>query len=306
MTKTAVEPVGLTTVLQLPRGYLSNSQIEMYLKCALQYYFRYILGLKSAPGIALIAGSSGHAALEANFTQKITTFKDLPVQDLIDVLSTEYDKRIVEAEDANKFLRDKTKDGLVQLLKLHQRSTSPNMQPIEGGVEKEFRFDINGIPMLGFIDLETDQEVFDHKFVSKLKSTGDADNSMQLTLYSMVTGKRNVAFNCLVKPHQNKNSWSEPKLGLIRGARRDKRHYDWLKTIVTFVADNISHGRFQPTSPDNWACNPKWCGYYSQCRGGRKSLTPSLLTANVGNRASAPSTPSEISSELSTNDFASE
>ena len=50
----------------------------MYLRCPRQYYHRYVEGHKEPPGWAMVAGLSGHEALEMNNLTKIDTGEDLP------------------------------------------------------------------------------------------------------------------------------------------------------------------------------------------------------------------------------------
>ena len=58
--------------------YLSVSQVNMYLRCPLQYMFRYIEGLKLPPKSAMTLGKSIHFGIEGNYRQKIDSHKDLP------------------------------------------------------------------------------------------------------------------------------------------------------------------------------------------------------------------------------------
>jgi len=69
---------------------LSVSKIRMYLRCPLQYYYRYCEGLKVPPDSGLTLGKSVHAGIEANYSQKITSFSDLPLNDVLDVYSTAF------------------------------------------------------------------------------------------------------------------------------------------------------------------------------------------------------------------------
>ena len=57
--------------------HISVSQIKMFLRCPLQYKYRYIDNLKIPPTGSLLLGSSVHSSLEGNYRQKIETKQDL-------------------------------------------------------------------------------------------------------------------------------------------------------------------------------------------------------------------------------------
>jgi hypothetical protein len=264
----------------LPKGYLSISQIETYMKCGLQYYYRYVQGKMTPPGIALVTGSSGHAALELNFTHKAETMDDLPVEDVLDKFSDSYDQKVVEVEGMGKVAKGAEKDRTAKLITIHQEIMAPSLMPMDqSSVEGEIRMPIGGVPMLGYFDLETDTALIDHKFVGKAKGTNEANDSLQLTFYSKAKNKPDVAFNCLIKSKPNKagDKWSDPRVVMVTGRTRTEADYKWLESVVRFVAAAISRGVFVPAPPDHWACTKRFCGYYDQCRGSGKDVSPTII-----------------------------
>ena len=72
--------------------HLSVTQLRMYLRCPLQYYFRYICGLKIPPTGDITLGRTVHAALEENYRQKVETHRDLPLDQVYDILSERWDE----------------------------------------------------------------------------------------------------------------------------------------------------------------------------------------------------------------------
>jgi len=260
--------------LTLPKGYLSISQIEMFIRCPRSYYYRYIKGIKSPPSIALVTGSSGHAALEMNFRFKAKDAgkQDAPVADVLDAFGTEFDERTKELERPNPLTLSHTKDRTYDLISLHQEQVAPGLVPEdENAIEQELKMEIGGIQMLGFADLITPTAVVDHKFVGKTKSVNEASNSLQLTFYAKATGKDTGAFNCLVKSKQSPKTgkWSAPKVQVVPSAPRTQQDYTWLESVVQGVAHAISSGVFPPTDPTTWMCSEKFCGFWHMCRGAK-------------------------------------
>ena len=76
----------------MDKKHLSFTQINMFLRCARQYEFRYIKGLRRPPSGALILGKSWHKAVELNYSQKIQTEKDLPIEDVQDCFSDAFEE----------------------------------------------------------------------------------------------------------------------------------------------------------------------------------------------------------------------
>lgn len=268
---------------QLPKGYLSVSQVQMYLKCGIQYYFAYILGIKSPPNIALATGSSGHEALEANFKFKAVdeNHQDMPTADVVDAFSTAYDKNIknVPAKQRPKTEVGSNKDRTIKLIEHHQKVMAPKLTPVdENSIEYEFKEVIGGVPMLGFVDLKIPTGIVDHKFVGKAKSVYEANDDLQLTLYSRVEGGTPM-FNCLVKSKQLKSgNWSEPRTVLVPGKKRTQQQIDWFEQTLQYVAEAISSGTFIPANPTDWWCSDKFCGFWHMCRGAKKDKFPSIIT----------------------------
>lgn len=65
--------------------HFSASAITTYLGCQLRWYFRYVEGVKTPPGVAMVKGTSVHKVQEVNYGQKVESPEDLPMNDLLDV-----------------------------------------------------------------------------------------------------------------------------------------------------------------------------------------------------------------------------
>lgn len=261
--------------LQLPRGYLSISQLNTFLRCGLQYQYRYIDGLVSPPGISLVEGSAIHKGLEVILREKKDTGKVAPMSVLHDAWYDAWKEKKKDITDwgedgERKTVRD-TESRDVGLLSLYYQTKMPVVNPIE--VEQRFWTSVgnNNIPVLGYIDMIDQDEldlvngrsVVDHKVVKSSKSQADANNDPQLTLYAKVSHTDRVRFDCLCKT-------KTPKITTV-ASTRVPTDYLWLVKIFDKVAEAINAGTFMPADPTSWACSPRFCGYYWHCRGkGRK------------------------------------
>lgn len=259
------------SVLQFPRGYISISQLNMFIRCGLQYQFRYIDEMVSPPGISLVEGSSIHVALEVGLREKMDTGKIVPVSVMKDAWNDAWKEKKKEVEEwgedgEQKVVKEVETRGLYLLNEYH-KVKMPVVNPIE--VEQRFWTNIgeHNIPVLGYIDM-VDQDkidliegraVVDHKVVKSAKSQGDADSDPQLTLYAKVSHTNRVRFDCLCKT-------KTPKIRSVESTRTHK-DYLWLAKIFDRVAEAINAGTFLPADPTSWVCSQKFCGYYHMCRG---------------------------------------
>lgn len=262
------------SALQFPRGYISVSQLNMFMRCGLQYKFRYVDQIVRPPGVSLVEGSSMHKALEVGLREKMDTGNIGPVSVMKDAWHETWTEKKKEIENwgddgEQKVVHEVEKRGLTLLGKYHHEKM-PVVHPID--VEQRFWTTIgkNNIPVLGYIDmidqdkidLVNGRSVVDHKVVRATKSQADADNDIQLTLYSKVSQAPRVRFDCFVKT-------KEPKIKSVSSVRT-RHDYRWLARVFDAVAETISAGVFLPADPSHWTCTPKFCGYYYTCRGKRK------------------------------------
>ena len=271
----------------LPLPYLSVSQVELYLKCPMQFYFRYVKGMRKAPGIAMVQGTTIHKAVEVGYRHVIKSQGEAPSLELIlDTYSGTLDEGLKEevvwdddGDDDNLVSKDpgKVKDQGVGLLKKWHREKLPKVKP--RSVEKSFVTHFGGVPVVGRIDLVDRIEkpmsedgaaklemhplldaVVDNKVVGKTYTKAMVDSKLQMSLYAHATGLPNQRYDLFVKT-------KIPKL-VDLSTSRNAQQVRWAVKIFTEVAKAISAGQFPPCSPDNFLCNEKWCGYYSICRGG--------------------------------------
>lgn len=268
--------------LQLPRGYLSVSQINTYRRCPLQYYFRYIKDLIRAPSASLVEGNAVHKSVAVGHEESVRAEK-VPLELMLDTYNDYWKKAKVEvdwkAED------DQVSEDLIvrrdhDFLRQYNQNFIPRLAPRvdDRGAFVERRFWVTAgearVPLLGFIDLvaknETvfadakspkgsgEEEVIDHKTATKSKTQADVDNDLQLTVYSRVTGIVNVRFQCFVKT-------KTPKITAV-ASKRSVNSWKWAEFVVSEIAQCISKGVFPPGN-DGWHCTPKFCGYWDMCRG---------------------------------------
>lgn len=278
----------------LPQGHLSHSQIEMYLRCPKQYYHRYIRDIARPPGISLVLGTGTHKALETTHHHIVDYSTPAPIEMVLSTFSDSFDQNAKEVpetewrEDEGN-TKGSVKDAGLKLVSLYNRDFAPKVKPQVKddirGIERKITSNIAGVPMVGYIDLidTNDDAIMSHEeqallrsdfksvpealrtsvvdFKTKAKSVSQAeiDGSFQLTFYSYATGIGSVRYDQLLRQ-------KKPKIKRMYSTRKSD-DFRWVCEIISNVARAISSGIFPPCAPDNWACTPKWCGFWRQCRG---------------------------------------
>jgi len=232
------------------------------MRCGMQYYYRYVEGIKTPPAVAMLQGSSLHKGQEVNFSQKIESHEDAPLDVVLDAVSDRFNSEVQDIENWEDTDEGKAKDQVITVMELVHTTHNPTIQPLE--CEAEYSLDCNGTILKAVIDLVDDKgRVRDNKLVGKAKSQCDADNDLQLTMYSWVTGLKDVAFDCFVKT-------KTPKVAVIESTRTER---DWnrLKARIPEIINGIEKEVFVPADPTSWACSEKFCGYWHICKHGGKA-----------------------------------
>ena len=244
------------------------SAASMYLNCPRQYYFRYLRGLKSPPGIAMVEGTSHHYAMEQDNRGKIAGQKALTAPQLTELFVDKLRKMgpEVEQEYQSKLnWEDEDEEGVIKRAKvIHQKyadEISPTVVPLKAESEfiRTFSSDGKEYKIYGAIDLTTEACVWDYKVTRRAKSERDAVMSLQLSAYAFVEGKNKVGFINPVKA-------TKPYVNVIQ-VDRTEQEKRWALEVIAQVIEGIRKGSFPVCDPANFLCCEKYCGYWKVCRG---------------------------------------
>lgn len=234
------------------------------------WYFAYVAGIKSPPSLRAIRGIAVHRAVEVDMTQKIHTYEDIALDEMLDAYDTSWTQEtdtgfaVDEGENPGE-----VKDAGYGLLKVYHAEVAPKIQPIM--VEKPIQFDINGQIYSGQIDVA--EAVYEPKtkkrrlVVRDTKTTGKSPRPENYTLamtgYAISqrqeTGEKeaDVVLDYLV-------ATKTPQYREIRyGGPVTDEQIRKFATVVGTVGESIKAGRFAPNGVVSGACS--WCGYQKVC-----------------------------------------
>lgn len=255
---------------KLPKGYLSPSAVGEYLKCAYGYYLKYIEGVRPIKASeSLMAGTSVHAALELNYTSKLSSGSDLATPTVVatfqDALSDQLRRAMQECQspDWDTCESDARATGALALTK-YMEIMAPSIIPI--ATELAVEGSIGDVPVQARIDLLRDDQgnrrVSDFKHSSKPKTIGDAVRSPQLGAYSILEQVDRVELITLPKTKSPK-----PVAASVTLTDADRQRTE---NLFKSVAQAITAGVFPYTDPASWACGEKWCSVWHACPQGGK------------------------------------
>jgi hypothetical protein len=248
--------------IKLPEYH--QSSVGMFLKCPRQYMYRYLMGMVVRPKAALTLGGALDVGATLNYSQKITSRVDLPTEQVLDIYSTEFDKRSQQTEWGDDD-PGKQKDLGAKMLTHFQEKAAPNIQPI--AVQESFRIETDaGYAVGGTMDLIDEKEVIrDTKTSAKSYSEDSVSDSIQATMYDFAFeakhGKKasGFAFDVITKTKEPK--YQEVK-GEVSGLQRQR-----LFESINLMHSSIQRGEFQYAPEGAWWCSKDWCGYWSECKG---------------------------------------
>lgn len=243
----------------------SYSRVNAYYTCPYMFYLQYISKKEKRDNAFAQYGSLCHKVFEKYYNKKITLF------DLGDCFRSMYNDFITES-----FPYRIGESYYNNGLKMMSRYSDPFYQYRINGVEEKIRFDIDGIPFCGYIDLEIEDSqgihICDHKSLSKFKSQKEHHAYLrQLYLYSKY----------IIDKYGE-----EPKsliFHLFRSAEIvdipfDRKEYnkaiDWAKSIVEIAQTDQTYvdkieieyadGNIEEFKHDDWFCN-QLCSMRNHC-----------------------------------------
>jgi len=254
---------------------VSNSSVGLWLKCPKAWEFRYVKGLKIPPSGALVQGSSYHGALKENFSFKLKNGKDMSISDVLDAYDTSWNERLKgddlgkdESEEAGGSEvdwggrpPDMLKDEGAKLVKVYHKQYAPAIMPLGVELYREKPL-IEGVKFIGYLDLELEDKIIDHKLKGKMISQIEADKDTQPLSYCFLSDKMDFDYHVAIKK-------KVPEIQILTVKRKTAEDIEWWKNMVIDIVNNIKTGIFPP-NPTSWLCSERWCGYWPKCHASRE------------------------------------
>ena len=264
----------------------SFSQVSLYMDCGYKYKLSYLTEHIRIPAVNLIIGSHGHKYFENILSARLQhhDYNQTQLNDLMknqqNEMMKEIDKGVEEFGIKLDFQRDFIADFFIRLLEKWNVDFLPEADPV--AVEAKYEITIGGELFVAYVDLirklsNKQLEIVDWKWVAAKKSDFDAKASLQLSLYSYMTGIPNVNLVSMVKPKKKNNpkNWV-PRVEHAKSTR-GKTDHKWAEIVIMDVLEGMKVGYYPKCSPENYLCSPLYCNGWDVCRGAIEPKSPDWL-----------------------------
>ena len=250
--------------------HLSYTQLNMYVRCPRQYYYRYVEQKIYPPKARLCQGRAFHSAHEDGFVRKMADHKGYKTSDLMILFAEYFDKEVQNSEPVFEEgeTHGKLLDEGVKATDVYGKAKARYIYPKH--VEMPFEIGFKNAPFTfkGYIDvIDTCNRLLDIKLRSKRYSDKDKDTDLQLTSYF-------VGYREVFGTNPEEIAWDvtllqkEIKFERVPVTRTETDIKHFLLTVAD-VAKAIRTGIFYPNTT-SFLCSKEWCGYYQICMKGGK------------------------------------
>jgi len=252
--------------MDLPREYISYSQIRLYQDCPKKYHFNYIENISLPVNEKVFLGVVFHSAIEHFFNEK-TRGNILDVETFTDFFKKKFEELqgSIKVSWENSVSENRSRG--VAFARYFARVIAPTIEPLM--VEKELWAEIPGIDtrLRGVLDLvETDFSITDFKTTTAKWSKSRIQHSyLQVIMYRYLFEKSfgdvisSLKFKVIYA--KSSNNIKHQELSIKPGDV--DFDYSRMFEIIRFVIDNIKEGVFYKN--EGYACN--FCDYKSICKG---------------------------------------
>lgn len=224
----------------------------------------------------MVAGKAGHMSMEFNNLAKMKTGHDEKVSDVIEHFANSWDE---EKEKHETISYEKIKPGdVVSKIKEPIKQYFANgifEKEVPVAVEEEFALSFEGIAtkVVGYIDVEFPDGVYDYKFSQRKPSIQQLATADQLKMYAVSYLIRNrkvpkkLGFTYLIPTKvPQANVYNIPSISeYVHDFMTD------LKEGITSISNSVSSGTFARNSA-SFMCSPLSCGYWDICKPGQKKI----------------------------------
>lgn len=233
----------------IPEQCVTYGKLRRYLECPRQHREVTSDKKEGRGSVNSIFGSSFHLALEYYNKTKIDN-EEPDLEIMKDIF-----KQAMQSNNARFFPREHSevmKQGLYLLHRYHDELRATEFTE----AEKEFQFSVDGIPVIGRIDLIAGEHIIDYKTSHREPFGDEADISSQLSLYTL-------AYWAYYKrwPKTSRLLWFSRKEGNIYylGGRRTVGQ---VENIVELIKDYWKNKNRKVAVPGTYC---KWCPVSKHC-----------------------------------------
>ncbi len=242
---------------------ISISKINMLLACPAKHNFCFLEKIKTPSRSALLRGIAFHHAEAKNYEQKIESEKDMPISDVLDIFSSQFDAGVPDTLWFEDEKPGEIKDSGCGMLKCYHSTVAPDVQPQY--VEMPFELTLKGTEKVfsGKVDIITKGEVIrDTKTKRARPSFVEGSEKLQMTAYTagfVVMNQRNPKGIKLDYVIDKK----VPEC-LSYDVEVDNSDIELLLNLIGKYQEAIEKG-FDMPNRSSFMCSRRYCQYADEC-----------------------------------------
>lgn len=242
---------------------LSATQVMMYRRCSLQYFFRYIVGLKMKPVGVMCKGRSVHRGVQVGYQHKAEKGELPPRAQVLQATADEFDQVAPTAKWDPNEVQGAVKDRAVMLTGLHYNSVAPTVDPIL--VEHRIQYEITPeITMDAYLDVvESSGTIRDTKAVGRRVNKDVISQDLQLASYVIAAESVGLSVDMVAL-----DRLVDTRNARVQQIEMDRNEVETERAmhVTKAVAEGIDRRAFAPCDQLT-ACG--WCGYRKICWGNK-------------------------------------
>lgn len=270
------QPVSTETQGEFPFTRLSYSALSAFKLCGRNFFYSRIAKIPAQKSIDALWGVAIHNVIEEYL-------KDRENFQTVDALHRAWSSQFYKLKGAwskEPGLNWRGKDE-AQLLamgravfsspQIMQSLNEITVMELDGkpAIEKYFSFDLEGVPVpiVGYIDLITAKGIpLDLKTAGKKWNQGDVTSALQPLVYLQAMETMGIPSPGNRFCHVVITRTTNPQIQAFISTR-DVSEFEWIAEEFRTMVATIQAGIFPEAEAGHWICTPKWCEYWSICKG---------------------------------------
>tara|TARA_R100000808_G_scaffold18893_1_gene41251 strand:- start:3794 stop:4543 length:750 start_codon:yes stop_codon:yes gene_type:complete len=239
------------------KPHISQSQVNKYLKCGLQYKYHYVDKVKKPSNGYMLRGSAIDNSANVHFQNKIEGGKGISSSQFVDYAVNYHDENSKDVEfDIPK---DKSRDTVAHLSGAYHEGFGM-MTPSSVQLKLEQKYD-DELDFIGYADMWFPDKslVLDNKVWMRDKKTDpDLTKDIQMVKYAEILGAKQVGLSVVTYAN------GVPKVKLILQDITQK-HIEVVRRRVDKAVEGIRKEVYIPPDQSVWWCSEKWCQHWDEC-----------------------------------------
>jgi len=254
----------------MTKPHISQSQVNKYLKCGLQYKYHYIDKVKKPSNGYMLRGSAIDYSANVHFQSYIDSdyknrTEDTPYIDDQPINKSDFVDRAVNYHDENSedvefdIPKDKSRDAVSELSEVYYEGFG-TMEPSSVQLKLEQKYD-EDLDFIGYADMWFPDKslVLDNKVWMRDKRTNpDLTKDIQMVKYAEILGAKQVGL--AVVTYQQGNPVAKLILQDIT-----QKHIEVVKRRIDKAVEGIRKEVYTPPDHSVWWCSEKWCQHWDEC-----------------------------------------